>query len=288
MDRVTIVIVTYNAAATLRQCIDSIIRQQYPQKEIVVVDGGSSDETCSIISAYGGEIARWKSETDKGIYDAMNKGIRLATGKWILFLGADDTLHGQVLHDVFSAPSYTSSALLLYGRVLIQPGNRLQGGHTDFEQLIGGNIPHQGIFYDRQLLLHHGGYDLHYPVLADYDLNLRIFQKRAADTYFLDRIVAEFSSRGVSNRTIDAAFFTEKLAGFRQQPGLRARDPRLASYHFYSGLAYWLKKEYGRGLRNMLHSWFFSRRPLHYVLHTGAFFLALLGVGRRFRLAPPA
>jgi glycosyltransferase involved in cell wall biosynthesis len=284
MDRVTIVIVTYNAAATLRGCIDSILKQQYPQKEIVVVDGVSSDGTCEIISSYGGQIAHWLSEPDRGIYDAMNKGIKLATGKWILFLGADDTLHGQVLQEVFSNPAYPSRALLLYGRVLIQPGNRIQGDRADFESLIGSNIPHQGIFYDRQLLLHHGGYDLHYPVLADYDLNLRIFQVRGADTFFLDRIVAEFSSRGVSNRTIDAAFFAEKLAHFRREHRLGARDHRLAKYYFYSGIACWLKKDYRKGLRNILHPLLFSDRRLHYLLHAGAFFLSQAGIGRRFRV----
>ncbi len=284
MDPVSVVIVTYNAAATLRNCIDSVLGQDYAAKEIVVVDGGSKDDTCAILSSYEGSI-RWQSEPDKGIYDAMNKGIRLASGKWILFLGADDCLAENSLAAVFSQPAYPASAVLLYGKVRTEPGNRMQGGPTDFPRLVGGNIPHQAIFYDRQLLLHYGGYDLHYPILADYDLNLRIFERRGAETFFLDQVISVFSSRGVSNRTIDAAFFTEKLQALRNRHRIPARDHRLAHYYFYSGMAHWLKKNYGRGLRNVLHPLLFSDRRMHYALHAAAFFLAQLGLGRKFRIA---
>lgn len=285
MDSVSVVIVTFNAAATLRSCIESVLGQSYAHKEIVVVDGGSTDDTCAILSSYGSGSIRWQSEADKGIYDAMNKGIRIASGKWILFLGADDYLAENSLASVFSHPACPDSAVLLYGKVRIEPGRRIQGAATDFQGLVGGNIPHQAIFYSRQLLLHQGGYDLHYPILADYDLNLRIFERRGGETFFIDQVIAVFSSRGASNRTLDAAFFTEKLEALRNKHRINARDHRLAHYYFYSGMAHWLKKNYGRGLRNIFHPMFFSDRRLHYALHAAAFFLAQLGIGRKFRMA---
>ena len=191
----------------------------------------------------------------------------------------------NILASVFADPAYPASVALLYGKVRIEPGRRIQGEPTDFQRLVGSNIPHQAIFYDRRLLLHYGGYDLHYPVLADYDLNLRIFERRDADTFFIDKVIAVFSSRGVSNRTLDAAFFTDKLEVLRKQHHINARDQRLAHYYFYSGMAYWLKKNYVRGIRNMLHPMFFSHRRLHYALHAAAFLLAQLGIGRKFRMA---
>ena len=87
---ISIVMVTWNAGKHFRQAIESIINQDYPNKEIIVVDGGSVDNTLDIVSEFESEIDYWISEPDKGIYDAMNKGILLCTGDWIGFKNADD------------------------------------------------------------------------------------------------------------------------------------------------------------------------------------------------------
>jgi len=87
---ISIVMVTWNAGKHFRQAIESILNQDYPNKEIIVVDGGSNDNTLDIVSEYSSEIDYWISEPDKGIYDAMNKGIGLCTGDWIGFKNADD------------------------------------------------------------------------------------------------------------------------------------------------------------------------------------------------------
>lgn len=89
---ISIVIATFNAAKTLERCLQSIVPQLTDATELVIVDGGSEDETLSIIKKYEQYVAYTVSEPDKGIYDAWNKGVKVAHGEWIMFIGADDIL----------------------------------------------------------------------------------------------------------------------------------------------------------------------------------------------------
>jgi len=100
---ISVVTVTYNAVATIEQTILSVINQTYPHIEYIIIDGGSTDGTVDIIKKYADKIAYWVSEPDKGIYDAMNKGIKVATGEWINFMNCGDSLYTtSVLADIFN------------------------------------------------------------------------------------------------------------------------------------------------------------------------------------------
>lgn len=88
--KISIIIATYNAENTIKRCIDSIACQKSDEIELLVIDGDSKDKTVDILKSYGNIIDIFKSEPDKGVYDAWNKALRLATGEWIMFLGADD------------------------------------------------------------------------------------------------------------------------------------------------------------------------------------------------------
>jgi len=90
--QISFIIATFNASATLRQCLESIIPQLTELCELIIIDGGSTDDTNDIITFYGNKIFYTISEKDKGIYDAWNKGVKAAKGKWIAFIGADDVL----------------------------------------------------------------------------------------------------------------------------------------------------------------------------------------------------
>src|SRR2546426_834552 len=98
----SIVIVVYNAGSTLKHAIESVLNQTYKNIELIIIDGGSNDNTLQIINNYSSQIGYFISEKDNGIYDAMNKGILAAKGDWILFLGADDILYRpDIITDIF-------------------------------------------------------------------------------------------------------------------------------------------------------------------------------------------
>ena len=97
--QISIIIATYNAAKTLRTCLDSIVPQLTEETELIIVDGKSKDETNDIIDSYGSNVMVHISEPDKGIYDAWNKGVRAAHGEWVMFVGADDILLPNALNE---------------------------------------------------------------------------------------------------------------------------------------------------------------------------------------------
>src|SRR5690606_10153742 len=101
---ISIIIPTYNSAKTLRQALTSVVGQTYKKIEVLIIDGCSNDDTLVIVQSYAAEDSRlkWVTEPDNGIYDAMNKGIQLAKGEWLYFLGSDDKLHDEyVLEKIF-------------------------------------------------------------------------------------------------------------------------------------------------------------------------------------------
>ena len=124
MDRrklLSIIIATYNAEKTLQRCLDSIIVQKSEEVELIIIDGGSTDNTVSIIKRNYKIIDYWISEKDKGIYDALNKGIDKANGKWIQFVGSDDFILPDALVDYleFIKKTNTSGIDLITARVRI-------------------------------------------------------------------------------------------------------------------------------------------------------------------------
>ncbi|NJL12522.1 MAG: glycosyltransferase [Microscillaceae bacterium] len=99
--KISIVTPSYNQGQYIEEAILSVIGQNYPNLEYIIIDGGSTDNTIEIIKKYEKHITYWVSEKDKGIYDAMNKGIDVATGEWIYFLGTDDLLSDNILIKIF-------------------------------------------------------------------------------------------------------------------------------------------------------------------------------------------
>lgn len=194
----SIIIPTYNSAKTIKACLSSILDQQFGDFEIIIVDGVSTDETLSIAQSFNDQRIKIISEKDKGIYDAMNKGLDWAKGKWFYFLGSDDSLQNpNVLNDVKSAIESYPKSLFLYGDVLTS-ANYVQRykGHT-YQKLIKLNICHQSIFYHRTLF-EQIRYDLKYTICADWDFNLKVFRQKNNPIY-LNKVIANYSLDGASN-----------------------------------------------------------------------------------------
>lgn len=206
----SIITVVYNGGATLEDTIRSVGDQTYTDREYIVVDGGSSDGTIGIIKKYTGSVvSSWVSEPDKGIYDAMNKGIRMARGEWIFFLGSDDTfIHANVLTEFF-ARSLTDIDLA-YGDVHSEGYSGRYDGEFSFRKLLSKNLSHQAAFYRRSLFDRLGTYDLRYRMHADWEFNLRCFSDSRVRTSYTGVLVANFGVGGVSSRH-DVLFLLERL-----------------------------------------------------------------------------
>ncbi len=205
---VSVIMASYNHGKTIEQAIRSIVAQEYERKEIIVIDGGSTDGTEDILRKYSASIDYWVSEPDEGVYYALNKGIDLARGEWLYFLGADDILADRaVFRDFFSVPRVSK---ILYGNVIWRSSGSIYGGKFTKRELCRRNICQQAIFYRRELFQDLGKFDTRYPLHADWVFNMNAFAKRDTNPVFLDRTVAVYSTEGMSGKRIDPVFRGER------------------------------------------------------------------------------
>lgn len=206
----SIIIPTFNTEKTIQKCIKSILNQSFEDYEVLIIDGKSTDRTLSMISVFNDSKIKTISELDQGIYDAMNKGISLANGKYLYFLGGDDTLFNvDVLKNIHTNINDNEDKVI-YANVKMNGTNQwvkdgsIYGGTFDLKRILSHNIPHQAIFYHQCVFQKLGGYSLNYPVFADHDFNIKAFSTFAFK--YLELTVANFYVGGAS---------TGKTDGFR-------------------------------------------------------------------------
>jgi glycosyltransferase involved in cell wall biosynthesis len=202
----SIVVPTLNMAATLDACLDSIVRQTCSDFEVVLVDGCSTDGTLDIAKSFAPNVgARLVIHCgpDQNVYDAMNRGVGLSTGAWLLFLGADDTLYeADTLARVATFIGEHEPSDLVYGDVIMRSSSSRYAGVFDLDRLLfEQNICHQSIFYRRELFASIGPYNLRYRIWADWDFNIRCFSNPALVTRYMDIVVARYNDiSGISMR----------------------------------------------------------------------------------------
>jgi glycosyltransferase involved in cell wall biosynthesis len=211
---ISIILVTFNADAYLQRCLDSIYAQSYPRIEIIVMDGASTDNTLSVLQQNAVRLAFWKSETDNGIYDAMNKALDYVQGEWVYFIGADD-----VLTPDFSmlAQELKDPHLIYYGNV-IKSGKKYLGELSPYRQAKTG-INHQAIIYP-VLFFDKRRYDTRYVISADHVLNMGCNSMKDYRFAFRDYDIAVFNDSGISSMQKDIAFEKEKSRLILQYFGL--------------------------------------------------------------------
>ncbi len=201
---VSIIIATFNAVDALPATLRSVAEQSYDNRELLIIDGGSTDGTLDVIRNSGCPIDYWSSEADDGIYEAFNKGINHATGEWIYFLGAGDCFaNGDVLDRVFSNPWQGN---MLYGDVYLRRSQRRYGGRFSKLNLCLRNICQQGIFYSRELFDRLGPFDSRYRVWADWAFNLHCFADPNTRPEYLHTEIAVYDEEGFSSSRVDAKF----------------------------------------------------------------------------------
>lgn len=177
MERISCIIATYNCDSTLRRAINSVLAQQGVEIECICVDGLSKDDTIKILQSYDNRI-RYVSEKDKGIFDALNKGVQMARYEWIYILGADDEIYNKTaLRDLLSGNDITNKAVV-YGNVVVRyPNGQLIQNHSKHYKNIRRYMfgCHQGIVMKRSCILNLNGFNLKYKLCADFDLIQRAY-----------------------------------------------------------------------------------------------------------------
>ena len=182
----SIITVTYNAEKVLEDTIQSVIFQTYRNVEYIIVDGASKDHTLEIVNKYHNRINKVISEPDKGLYDAMNKGIQLATGDYLCFLNAGDKFHdSETLQKIVHTLKGQELPDVVYGETAIvdEEGHFLHmrrlsaPAHLNWKSFKQGMLVcHQAFFVNRELAINHL-YDLQYRFSADFDWCIRIMKK---------------------------------------------------------------------------------------------------------------
>ena len=197
--RFSVITPTLNPGPKLEATINSVLSQNDELFEFIIVDGGSTDETLSMIRKYGSRI-KWISKKDRGVYDAMNKGIRIARGDYLYFLGAGDHLRENILAKV-EKELPDEPLTFVYGNVYVVNIKSEYLGEFDDDKLAKLNICHQAIFYERTIFDVIGKYDLRYRLLADYAFNLKCFADKRIRRLYVDEVIADFEGGGISTGT---------------------------------------------------------------------------------------
>ena len=228
--KLSIIIPSYNNADKLTFLLDSIKSQQFSNFEVVVIDGNSKDNTLEIINEYGSLVSYYVSEHDKGIYDAMNKGIRVSKGEWLYFIGCDDEFYSpDALLRVFKQED--ASAGVMYGKIYNKTKQKAEGEVIlTKEALITTSIWHQSVFYRKAVFEQFGEYDLSYKIAADVVFNLSTFSQDLNQWKFIDVVVSVFSGDGISSHTVDLKYHENQKLLFKKW------FSGVSDHHIYSGL----------------------------------------------------
>lgn len=205
--KVSIITVSYNAVDTIEDTIRSVLAQDYPNLEFILIDGDSKDDTMKVVDKYRGRIARIISESDEGVYDAMNKGIALATGDVIGILNADDTYsHSSVLSTVVSFLSERDIDSCYGDLRYVDRDNpdRIRrywksGAYRRSKFLYGWMPPHPAFFAKRSLYEKYGVFNTQLRTSADYELMLRFLYRNEASSRHIPEVLVKMKTGGQSN-----------------------------------------------------------------------------------------
>lgn len=209
MLKISLLTTTFNSAATIRDTLESVRTQDYPNIEHLILDGGSTDATLDIVREYP-HVQRILSEPDNGLYDAMNKGIRLATGNVIGIINSDDFYaQAQVISQVMARLEATGAAAL-YGDLEYVQAEQIQrvvrrwiaGPYTANAFLRGWMPPHPTFFVRRQVYAQFGGFNTRLRFSADYELMLRFLYKHRVSVCYLPQVLVRMRTGGLSNASL--------------------------------------------------------------------------------------
>ncbi len=206
--KVTIITVCYNAETTIENCIGSVLGQTYKDIEYIIIDGKSTDHTVSLIEKYRTKISTIVSETDKGIYDAMNKGIALSTGDIVGILNADDVFANEICIEKIVKRFEETNAESLYADLLYVKGEKTirywkSGEYNKKKFFFGWMPPHPTFYVKKEAYQKFGKFDTSFRLAADYELMLRFLVKNNLTCCYLPLVTIKMSVGGISNKSLN-------------------------------------------------------------------------------------
>lgn len=208
--KVSIITATYNSAATIHDTLASLESQTYPDIEYIIVDGASKDNTLEVIRQNCSRVSQLISEPDKGIYDALNKGISKSTGDIVGFLHSDDLLaYPEAIQDLVDSFKSGNHDAVYADLEYVQQENinkvvrHWKSGHYNRNKLQYGWMPAHPTFYmKRNLYKEMNCFDLSYKIAADYDSVLRYLWRGNINTGYLPKVLIKMRVGGISNRSL--------------------------------------------------------------------------------------
>ncbi|MEM7086967.1 MAG: glycosyltransferase family 2 protein [Bacteroidota bacterium] len=194
----SIITINYNDAAGLERTMNSVLEQGFSEFEYIVIDGGSNDGSAELIKQRAGRLAYWVSEKDSGIYNAMNKGIAVAQGDFLLFLNSGDLLTGKTaLQDFISHPSFKGD--IIYGDYKFEQGAKVYPDQLYPAYFMKTSLPHQSTFFKKEVFERMGTYDESYKMGGDRDFFIKCYLSGEFQFVHVPYFLSFFNLDGISN-----------------------------------------------------------------------------------------
>ena len=211
--KISIIIATFNAEKTLSIALNSVLKQEYQNWECIIVDGKSKDNTLSIIKDFQNQDSRIKfiSEPDKGIYDAFNKGWKMAKGEWIYYLGADDQLTPNGLNSLIK--NADSNSDIVYGDYITEDANQKRKIRTAVSCYVLKKhmcCSHQAVIMKRSCIDNLNGFNIDYSILGDFDLMQRAYLNKYKFEH-INSLICIFKLGGASYNSLKIEYERYKI-----------------------------------------------------------------------------
>ena len=248
--KISIVTVCFNAAATIRDTLASVASQNYSDIEHILIDGASTDNTMQVVEAHGQHLARAISEPDNGLYDAMNKGWRMATGEYVGFLHSDDFFADETCVGKIADHALSSMSDVILGDIqIVDP---IETGRTrrlysakDFHLGLieqGFAPPHPGQYISRSLFERHGGFDLQYPLASDFDQIARFLYVNEASFSHLPEPIVKMRHGGLSSKNLMANIkMFEEVYRSNKNNGIPTSRVKIMKRYFRKGRQFFMR-----------------------------------------------
>lgn len=245
--KVTIITVCFNSAATIRDALHSVASQSHADIEHIVIDGGSVDDTVAIVQSFGHRVASFVSEPDRGIYDAMNKGLHRATGDVIGFLNSDDVYENydivRSIAEEFRTPELDAvfaDAIFVDRSKQRNVRRRYSSKRFSPDALAWGWMPaHPTLFMRREIYERYGDFRVDYRIAGDFELIARIFTGGLIRYRYLPQVLVRMSIGGASNSGLKSKFLLnrEVLRACREN-GIATNAAKIASKYLLKALEF--------------------------------------------------